>query len=103
LAAMMSDRSKVEKTSEQLRGEALQMTARAGHDVVDRLGAISCPTLVGCGRYDGIAPLANSEAIVAGINAAHPGGAELRVYEGGHAFFVQDPAAFPEILDFLAA
>ena len=28
--------------------------------------------------------------------------AELRVYEGGHAFFVQDRDALPEILDFLA-
>ena len=29
-------------------------------------------------------------------------GAELRLYEGGHAFFAQDPQAFPDILDFLA-
>jgi hypothetical protein len=27
---------------------------------------------------------------------------QLRVYEGGHAFFAQDPSAFGEILDFLA-
>ncbi len=45
---------------------------------------------------DGIAPLSNSEAIAAVIP-----GAELRVYEGGHAFFVQDRRAMPEILDFL--
>ena len=30
-------------------------------------------------------------------------GAELRLYEGGHLFFLQDRAAFPDILDFLAA
>ena len=29
-------------------------------------------------------------------------GARLQVYEGGHAFFVQDAAALPDILDFLA-
>ena len=29
--------------------------------------------------------------------------AELRVYEGGHAFFAQDPLAFPEVFAFLAA
>ena len=29
-------------------------------------------------------------------------GSELHVYDGGHAFVGQDPAAFPEILDFLA-
>ena len=28
-------------------------------------------------------------------------GAELRIYDGGHAFFAQDPAALPEVLDFL--
>jgi pimeloyl-ACP methyl ester carboxylesterase len=65
--------------------------------VTDRLGAITCPTLVASGRYDGIAPVANGEVIAARIS-----GAELRVYEGGHAFFAQDRAALPEILDFLA-
>ena len=48
------------------------------------------------GRYDGIAPLANSEAIVSQIADS-----ELRIYEGGHVFFVQDPRALTEILDFL--
>jgi hypothetical protein len=27
---------------------------------------------------------------------------ELRVYEGGHVFMVQDPGAHPDILGFLA-
>ena len=63
----------------------------------DRLAAVTCPTLVAAGRYDGIAPLPNSEAIVARIP-----GAELRVYEGGHIFFAQDPTALPEVFDFLA-
>jgi 3-oxoadipate enol-lactonase len=83
---------------EQRRGEAEQLGARKHHDVFDRLGRIACPTLVAAGRYDGIAPLANSEAIAAGI-----AGAELRVYEGGHAFLAQDRAAFPEVVEFLAA
>jgi 3-oxoadipate enol-lactonase len=65
--------------------------------VWDRLGSIECPTLVACGRYDGIAPLANGEAIAGRIP-----GAELGVYEGGHAFFAQDRRALPEIIDFLA-
>ena len=79
------------------RGLAMQLDARSRHDVIDRLGAITCPTLVACGRYDGIAPPENSEAIAARVS-----GADLRLYEGGHMFFVQDPAAQPEILDFLA-
>jgi 3-oxoadipate enol-lactonase len=86
-----------EKTEEQRRGEAGQLEARSHHDVLDRLPRITCPTLVAAGRFDGIAPLGNSEAIAARVPYA-----ELRVYEGGHAFVAQDPKAFPEILDFLA-
>ena len=87
-----------DQAAERRRGERAQLEARRHHDTLDRLGAISCPTLVACGRYDGIAPLPNSEAIAACIP-----GADLRVYEGGHTFFLQDRAALPEILDFLAA
>ena len=65
------------------RGEAEQLAARSGHDVWDRLPAIGCPTLVAGGRYDGIAPPANSEAIASRI-----AGADLRFYEGGHLFFM---------------
>jgi 3-oxoadipate enol-lactonase len=75
-----------------------QLEARAGHDVWDRLGAITCPALVGYGRYDGIAPAQNSIAIASRIR-----GAELRGYEGGHGFAFQDPAAFPEFEAFLHA
>jgi pimeloyl-ACP methyl ester carboxylesterase len=39
-----------------------QLEARAGHDVWDRLGAITCPTLVGYGNYDQIAPVQNGTA-----------------------------------------
>ena len=75
-----------------------QLEARAGHDVWDRLGAITCPTLVGYGNFDGIAPVQNSTAIASRIR-----GAELRGYEGGHLFLFQDPAALPEFEAFLQA
>jgi 3-oxoadipate enol-lactonase len=75
-----------------------QLDARAGHDVWDRLDAIRCPTLVGYGKYDGIAPAPNSTAIASRIR-----GAELRGYEGGHLFLFQDPAALPEYEAFLQA
>jgi 3-oxoadipate enol-lactonase len=78
------------------RGARLQLEARAGHDVFDRLGRISSPTLVASGRYDGIAPPANGAAIAAQIP-----GAVARIYEGGHAFFRQDPAAMRDAVDFL--
>lgn len=98
LVERIGARSGVDKTDEQLRGEREQLDARRRHDVTDRLGAIACPTLVACGRYDGIAPPANGEAIVARVPSA-----ELRLYEGGHAFFGQDRTALPEIFDFLSA
>ena len=75
-----------------------QLEARTGHDVWDRLDAISCPALVGYGNYDGIAPVQNSTAIASRLR-----GAELRGYEGGHLFLVQDPAALPEFQAFLQA
>jgi 3-oxoadipate enol-lactonase len=77
-------------------GAALQLAARATHDVWDGLPAVAAPTLVCAGRYDGIAPVANSEAIAGRIP-----GAELAVFEGGHLFLLQDRAAWPRILDFL--
>ena len=75
-----------------------QLEARAGHDVWDRLGAITCPTLVGYGNYDAIAPGQNSAAIASRIR-----GAQLRGYDGGHLFLFQDPAALPEFGEFLQA
>jgi 3-oxoadipate enol-lactonase len=106
LAAHPADRALVEqlaargreKSDEQRRGEREQLLARRGHDVTARLDRIACPTLVAAGRYDGIAPVPNSEAIASRVR-----GADLRVYEGGHIFFAQDPRALPEIFDFLAA
>jgi pimeloyl-ACP methyl ester carboxylesterase len=84
------------KSPDQVTGERLQMAARAEHDVSGRIGRITCPTLVACGRYDGIAPVKNSEWI-----AAHIPDAKLEVFEGGHLFFVQDPTAYPRVVEFL--
>ena len=77
---------------------AAQLQAREGHDVWDRLGAITCPTLVGYGNYDGIAPVGNGTNIASRIR-----GAELHGYEGGHGFLFQDPAALPAFVAFLRA
>jgi 3-oxoadipate enol-lactonase len=78
------------------RGPALQLEARSHHDTADRLGEITCPTLVCGGRYDGIAPPANSEFLAASIP-----GAELALFEGGHMFLLQDREAFPTMVEFL--
>jgi 3-oxoadipate enol-lactonase len=79
------------------RGPRLQLEARSRHDTAERLGDIRCPTLVCGGRYDGIAPPANSQYLAALIP-----GARLEMFDGGHIFFVQDPAAMPAIIDFLS-
>jgi pimeloyl-ACP methyl ester carboxylesterase len=97
LAEFVGQRRASPPTGDAQRGQVAQLDARSRHDVVDRLPRITCPTLVASGRYDGIAPVENGEAI-----ASRVPGADLRIYEGGHMFFVQDPVAMPEILDFLA-
>jgi pimeloyl-ACP methyl ester carboxylesterase len=80
------------------RGELAQLDARSRLDVLDRLQRITCPTLVAAGRYDHIAPPENAEKIAALVPHA-----DLRFYEGGHIFFLQDPQAIPDVMEFLAA
>jgi 3-oxoadipate enol-lactonase len=96
LVEMLAGRMAGAKSVEQRRGESEQLEARRHHDVYDRLPRITCPTLVASGRFDGIAPVPNSEAI-----ARQVADSVLHVFEGGHAFIAQDPAAFPAILEFL--
>jgi pimeloyl-ACP methyl ester carboxylesterase len=90
------DRPNSEKTALQIEGERLQLEARMGHDVADRLLLISAPTLITAGRFDGIAPLVNSQAIAERIPNS-----TLNVYEGGHPFLSQDRQAMRDIRAFL--
>ncbi len=78
-------------------GARRQLEARRDHDTYERLPAISAPTFCCGGRYDGIAPPANMEAIAAQIPNAR-----LEFFEGGHLFLMQDPKAFQRIGEFLA-
>jgi 3-oxoadipate enol-lactonase len=77
-------------------GGRLQLEARRGHDTWARLPARRVPVYVCGGRFDGIAPSANSEALASRIP-----GARLEFFHGGHAFLVQDARAFPAIVAFL--
>jgi 3-oxoadipate enol-lactonase len=77
-------------------GARRQLEARAGHDTFDRLSSITAPTLVCTGRYDGIAPLSNSEVLVERIPDA-----ELDVFDGGHLFLLTDRRAWQRIVEFL--
>ena len=77
-------------------GLASQLAARAEHDTAARLGRITCPTLVCGGRFDGIAPPANSEFLAEAIP-----GVALAMFDGGHAFLVQDRGAVKAVVAFL--
>jgi 3-oxoadipate enol-lactonase len=98
VAAMSGHLRKDNQSADAAKGAALQLDARRHHDTWDRLRQIACPTLVCGGRYDGIAPPKNSENLTSRIP-----GAELALFEGGHAFLFQDPTANPRILEFLQA
>ncbi|HXC55381.1 MAG TPA: alpha/beta hydrolase [Rhizomicrobium sp.] len=77
-------------------GYSRQLAARAALDTYDRLGEIACPVLIAAGRFDGIALPATQEKMAARIK-----GAQLRFFDGGHLFMIQDRAAFPAMIEFL--
>jgi 3-oxoadipate enol-lactonase len=79
-------------------GAHRQLEARAKHDTWDRLPDIACPVLVAGGRYDGIALPETLEKMAGRIP-----GAELRFFDGGHLFMLQDRAAYPAMIAFLKA
>lgn len=70
------------------------------YDIKDRLGEISCPTLVVVGRSDPITPVWCSEEIVARIK-----GARLEIFEhSGHSPPLEEPERFQRVVrDFLDA
>lgn len=96
MVALRSEQAATPKSREVLRGEFLQLQARIGHDVASRLHLVTAPTFVTAGRYDGIAPVANSEEIVKRLPDA-----TISVYEGGHIFTAQDKQALIDIRTFL--
>jgi 3-oxoadipate enol-lactonase len=77
-------------------GRRRQLEARALHDTWDRLARIACPTLICAGARDGIATPETSARMQSRI-----AGSQLRTFEGGHLFFMQDREAVPAMLEFL--
>ena len=77
-------------------GARRQLEARAQHDTWERLPKLRCPTLIAAGRYDGVALPEVQRRMADRIR-----GAELRFFEGGHLFLVQDPQALPAVIGFL--
>jgi len=96
MVAIRAEQAAVPKSRDTLRGEYLQLQARIGHDVSDRLHQVTAPAFVTAGRFDGIAPVSNSEEIVKRLSDA-----SLSVYEGGHIFTAQDKQAIVDIRTFL--
>jgi 3-oxoadipate enol-lactonase len=82
-----------------LTGFLRQGEAILGHDTLDRLTAIRCPTLVSVAEDDILVPPRFSRRLAARIP-----GAVLEVVPGaGHAYFWECPEAFNRLcLDFLA-
>jgi len=80
------------------QGAARQIAARAGHDSWDRLPSIGCPVLVMGGRHDGTA----EPKVVTALADRIPG-AQLRFFEGGHLFMLEDRTAYPAMAEFLGA
>lgn len=76
-------------------GARRQLEARSNHNTFAQLGEIRSPTLLCAGRYDGIAPLSNMQAMQQKIPDAR-----LEVFEGGHLFWLQDKRAYEEITRF---
>ncbi|KRB52334.1 MAG: alpha/beta fold hydrolase [Pseudomonadota bacterium] len=77
-------------------GAQRQLEARAAHDTWERLPQIAVPTLIAGGRYDGVALPETQERMAARIP-----GAELRMFDGGHLFMIQDRTAVPAMIEFL--
>jgi pimeloyl-ACP methyl ester carboxylesterase len=96
MVAMRNEQAAVPKSKDTIKGEMLQLGARIGHDVSDRLHHVSAPVFVTAGRFDGIAPVSNSEEIVKRLPNA-----TLSIYEGGHIFTAQDRQAIVDIRTFL--
>ncbi|MCB0105740.1 MAG: alpha/beta hydrolase [Caldilineaceae bacterium] len=76
-------------------GARLQLLARQDHDTYDRLPSLTMPVFICGGRYDGTAPVDNQYA----LNAQIPH-AQLALFDGGHGFLQQDPAAYIQIIKF---
>ncbi len=77
-------------------GAELQLLARRDLDTWNRLPSITAPTLICGGLYDGIALPETQQRMAERIPNA-----QLRMFEGGHMFLIQDRAAFPAISGFL--
>jgi pimeloyl-ACP methyl ester carboxylesterase len=62
-----------------------QLDAMLGHDELDRLGGVACPTLVFAGRADVMVPFFASQEVAEAIPNA-----QLEAFETGHGLMVEE-------------
>jgi len=77
-------------------GNRRQLLARRDFNTFDRLSSVTALTFICGGRYDGIAPINNQEALLGQLPNA-----QLELFEGGHGFLNEDPRAFERVTAFL--
>jgi 3-oxoadipate enol-lactonase len=77
-------------------GALKQLHARASHDTFARLAGIQCPLLLVGGEFDGVAPMKNMQHLADNIIDS-----ELKFFQGGHMFLIQDKNAYPYIVQWL--
>ncbi|XOV85207.1 MAG: alpha/beta fold hydrolase [bacterium] len=77
-------------------GARAQLEARRWHNTYERLCELRMPVLLAGGAYDGIAPVANMQALHAAIQTS-----ELKLFSGGHMFLIQDRDSYPYIIQWL--
>jgi len=76
-------------------GKLLQLEARKNHDTFNNLKNIKCPTFIAGGLFDGIAPKDNIDILNTLIMNS-----KKKFYKGGHAFFLESPQAWEDIINF---
>ena len=91
--AQESSSSQPDAAGIQEEGSWKQLLARKDHNTFERLPEITVPTLLAGGEFDGIAPPANMQALAAQIV-----GSQLKFFQGGHMFLIQDKSAYPYII-----
>ena len=80
-----------------LRGARGQLQARAGHDCWAALPDLNMPVHLGGGLYDEIALPDTMRGMAERIPDA-----ELKLYEGGHLFFIGDPQPYRDLIAFFS-
>lgn len=79
-----------------LRGARGQIQARAGHDCWEALAGLPMPVHLAGGVHDRIALPETMRRMAERIP-----GAELKLYDGGHLFFIGDPQPYRDLIEFL--